>query len=206
MKRIEPKEQLPRSSERGFSIVELVVVIGMILVLSAVAIINVSSSLKAAAADSASQLIVQEMRLARQYAISDRRIYRLTFTAPQSISLNRMASDSVTLDPSPNDSTSVVPQTVAFQCEPGVPTTPSTVPNGIGNGAIALDLGVADNNFMFFYPDGAGRDVLGRIANGVVYTSVSGQLASARAVTVFGSTGSIKSWKLVNVGGNWQWQ
>jgi Tfp pilus assembly protein FimT len=206
MKPIESKEQLPRSSQRGFSIAELVVVVGMILVLSAVAIINISSSLKGAAADTASQLIVQEMRLARQYAISDRKIYRLTFTSPSGIALNRMKTDSVTTDPSTNDSVSTIPTTVKFQCEPGIPTTPATTPNGIGLGTNPIDFGVTDTNTILFQPDGAGRDSLGRIANGVIYTSISGQLASARAVTVFGSTGNIKAWKLVNVNGTWTWQ
>jgi type II secretory pathway pseudopilin PulG len=187
----------------------LVVVIGMILVLSAVAIINISDSLKAAAADSAAQLIVQEMRLARQYAISERQIYRLTFTGPNSILLNRMQSDSITLNPSNNDSASYIPTTVAFQCDSNIPTSQTsapTTPNAIGQGAIAIDIGQSDGNQIFFQPDGSARDALGRLANGVVYTSISGQSASARAVTVFGSTGSIKSWKLFNMNGTWTWQ
>ena len=202
MKLLEPKEELPRSSEGGFSIAELVVVIGMIMVLSAVAIINISSSLKAAAADTASQLIVQEMRLARQYAISDRKIYRLTFNSPSGIALDRQNADG-TFTPM---SISIIPQTVAFQCESGIPTTSATTPNGIGVGTVPIDFGVGDSIQIFFQPDGAGRDSLGRIANGVVYTSISGKLSSARAVTLFGSTGSIKSWKLLNVNGTWTWQ
>jgi hypothetical protein len=56
-----------------------------------------------------------------------------------------------------------------------------------------------------FMPDGSAQDTLGNIDSGVVYLGRVGELTSMRAVTVFGSTGRIRGWRLVPQGGGTQW-
>ena len=144
------------------------------------------------------------MRLARQYAISDRKIYRLTFNSPSAIAIDRLHSDN-SFDVA--ISMSAIPQAVGMQVESGVPTSSIVAPytpDNIGTAAKAVDFN--SGNQVFFQPDGAGRDASGKVVSGVIYVSISGQLASARAVTLFGSTGRIKAWKIQNQNGVWQWQ
>src|SRR5260370_34597287 len=74
-------------AEQGFSTVEMVVVIAIILIVSATAVFNILPLLKKSKADAAQELVLGEMRRAHERAIDDRRIYRLTFVAPQTIQL-----------------------------------------------------------------------------------------------------------------------
>jgi hypothetical protein len=140
------------------------------------------------------------MREARQSAVSDRKVYLLTFTAPGTIALALVNSDGTTTAISSVN----IPTNVTFHCEAGIPTTSATTPDGFGLGVLAIDFN--GSNVIYFQPDGAGRDSLGRVANGVIYVSISGQLESAHAVDLFGSTGRIKTWSIYQTVGTWAWR
>src|SRR5271167_1257561 len=90
--RMENRAQCVCGAEKGVSLLEILIVIVIILVVSAVAIQNISGSLQASSADSAAQLVQQDMRLARQSAISDRLVYRLTFNTPGGIVMDKIAT------------------------------------------------------------------------------------------------------------------
>jgi Tfp pilus assembly protein FimT len=205
---LEHRAQHGFSGEKGASLVELVFVVAISLVLSAVAIINIASSLKVAAADSAAQLVQQDMRMARQGAISNRLVYLLTFSAPNSIIMQQQVATLVTVNGATVPgytynpvSTDSIPSTVSFQILSGAPIDQ----DGFGSGTLAIDFN--SGNTIYFYPDGAGRDANQKICNGVVYTGISGDMTSARSVTVWGSTGQIKLYKLYsNATAGYYWQ
>jgi Tfp pilus assembly protein FimT len=190
-----------RGRQAGYSIAEAILVVALILVASSVAVLNIQSVYQSNQADTAVQIVTQAMRTARQLAISDRRVFRISFTAPRQIEIHRV-------DPGTGALTKVgesfLPPRIEFRCESGIPTSSSATPDNFGAGAVAIDFN--SQTAVFFQPDGAGRDSVGRISNGLVYMARSGALASARAVTLFGSTGRIRSWKLINSGGTWTWQ
>jgi prepilin-type N-terminal cleavage/methylation domain-containing protein len=215
------------SPERGVSLLEVLIVIAIILVVSAAAIINILGSLKVAASDTAAQLVQQDMRLARQAAISNRLVYRLSFYAPSGIVLDQLVTDTVMVSGAPSITTTVnnisndsVPSTVSFQILSGTPVdldgfcsclpSPgicSCTPQPSGTPlvpTVAIDFN--GSNQIFFQPDGAGRDANGKICNGVVYSAISGQLLSSRVVTVWGSTGQIKLYKLFASAGGYYWK
>jgi type II secretory pathway pseudopilin PulG len=199
------------------SLLEVLIVIGIILVVSAAAIINISSSLQVAAADTAAQLVQQDMRLARQQAISTRLVYRLTFNAPSGIVMDQLISTSMLVSGVAsaytivnNVSNDSIPSTVSFQILGGITVNPdgfctlcqsgSTAPcscqpptNGVLTPTMAIDLN--GSNQIFFQPDGAGRDANSRICNGAVYSAAGSDTGSSRVVTVWGSTGQIKLYK-----------
>lgn len=215
---------------------EVLIVIAIILVVSAAAIINISSSLQVAAADSAAQLVQQDMRMARQAAISNRLVYRLTFNAPNGIVVDQLITTSMMVNSAAsaytivnNVSNDSIPSTVSFQILGGTPVDPDNfctclaspgfcscppAQSGVLTPSIALDFngnpsGTLNPNgspMIFFQPDGAGRDVNSKICNGVVYTAISGDMGSARVVTVWGSTGQIKLYKLYAGNGGYQWK
>ena len=90
MERKSLPEKCPRplwQADQGFSTVELVVVVGIGLIVAAIALFNILPSLKKSRADTAQELVLGEMRRAHERAIDERRIYRLTFVAPQTIQL-----------------------------------------------------------------------------------------------------------------------
>lgn len=188
--------------QRGFSLLEMVIIITIIMIVASISIMNIVPALRNARVETALNTTVMQMRRARQAAVDDRRIHIITFTAPQTIRIERLEQDGVTL-------TQLVqltlPSDIRYQTEPGIPTDPTLTPDQFGVGAVPIDFNNA--NQVFFQPDGSALDGLGRTSNGVIYMSRTGELGSARAVTLFGSTGRIKGWRLADLGaGAWGWK
>ena len=77
-----------RRMESGFSMTELAVVVTIILIVIAAAVINMVPSLKNSKSNSAMELVMGELRRAHERAIDERRIYRVTFVAPQTIQVD----------------------------------------------------------------------------------------------------------------------
>lgn len=65
--------------QRGFSMVELCVVIGLIMVISAMAIFAYLPALQDANFDSAMRQMIDQLRQAREYSIANRRYVQVTF-------------------------------------------------------------------------------------------------------------------------------
>jgi prepilin-type N-terminal cleavage/methylation domain-containing protein len=65
--------------ERGFSMVELCVVISLILVISAIAITSLKPAMQDANCDTAMRQVISQLRQAREYAITNRRYVQVTF-------------------------------------------------------------------------------------------------------------------------------
>jgi hypothetical protein len=160
------------------------------------------------------ELVLGELRRAHERAIDERRIYRVTFVAPQTIQVDVglvVAIGSTITGSSPAfvaaQPPMLLPATVQFLVIPGIPATAATAPDGLGSGAKAIDLDVANGGGtqIYFQPDGRALDALNRLNDGVVYVAEPGNLYSSRAVSVFGSTGRVKSWFLANVGGAAGW-
>jgi hypothetical protein len=102
-----------------------------------------------------------------------------------------------------------LPSDIQFLVVSGIPTSAATVPDGFGTGAVALDLdkGVAGGTVdqIMFQPDGSARDTNGNLNNGVLYMARSGELYSSRAISLFGASGRVRGWRLVNSSGTAAW-
>jgi prepilin-type N-terminal cleavage/methylation domain-containing protein len=193
------------SGERGFSVVELLVVVAIVLVICSASLMAINSVLKASRADTALQIALGQIRQVHQRAIDERRVYRLTFTSPGNIRTDRMDFSGGVWTPTFVDSINL-PTDIQFTVVSGTPTT--TTPNGFGSADNALDLSVNNTSGTtqaFFQADGRVLDSLNRVANGIVYLARPSDLASSRAVTIFGTTGRIKGWKLFTAGSNKYW-
>jgi prepilin-type N-terminal cleavage/methylation domain-containing protein len=182
-------------SSRGFSLIELVVVVSIIMMVAAVSVINLPPALAAMRMNSALNITAETLRLARGSAFSDRCVYRVDFTLPQTLTVTQQVTGVVV-------KTLILPVGVNFDAEPGLPSTPTTTPDGFGSGAISgpidfgADFGVGGLTQVFFYPDGSARDANGHINNGIVYLAAPGNLSSSKAVTLWGLTGRVKKWTL----------
>jgi hypothetical protein len=102
-----------------------------------------------------------------------------------------------------------LPIDINFQTVAGLPNSSATVPDGFGSATVALDFdqGVAGaiNNQVMFMPDGSAHDVNGNLNSGILYVARNGDLYSSRAVTLYGATGRIRGWRLINSAGAPQW-
>jgi prepilin-type N-terminal cleavage/methylation domain-containing protein len=197
---------------RGFSLMETMMVVGIILIMSAITFISLQPALQDARVNSAYDTTLSQLRMARQRSIEERKQYIVCIgnAAPlgaatplgapnaQSIQLFRWDAGTA-IAAAVQISTVQLPQNVNFQTVSGFP---STGPDQFGSGSVAIDLdqGVAGGNKqqVMFLPDGSARDTLGNLNNGVIYIARPGSLYSGKAITLFGSTGRIRGWRLVS--------
>ena len=212
---------MARNSHRrqeGSSIVELVTVVAIMLTLSGMAIISTNRTTGNSSANAANDTVVDAMRQGRQLAISKRRNVLVTFTGTNTITF---AVQPLPTDPAPTPITPVqlnngVPGGLQFYLMPGLPNTPMG-PLGFGNNN-AIDLepvngGAVGNAIMFttsgslvgaggaapanYYAVGNNDPV-----NATIYIGVAGTPGTARAITVVGATGRVRSYYWV--GNSWQ--
>lgn len=96
-----------------------------------------------------------------------------------------------------------LPDDIQFAVQAGFPPA---APDGFGSGGTAIDfdqgMGLGSQNYIMFMPDGSSQDTLGNYNSGVVYMTRSGDLNSSRAISVFGTTGRIRGWRLYSGSGS----
>ena len=208
------------SSMRGFSLLEMVIVLSMVLIVSGFAVISTQGALKDSRVNGAYDNAFMQLRLARQRAIEERRRYIVTFGTPAPVGastpLGAPNAKSVqvyiwNVGFAPVQlSTLDLPPYVDFQVISGIPTSVAAVPDGFGNASTAIDYdqGVSPGvkNLVMFMPDGSAHDQLGNSNNGVLYLARNGDLISSRAISVFGSSGRIRGWRFSQPGGIATWQ
>lgn len=197
-------------TESGFSLLEALVVIAIILVMAAAAIIQIAPTLKTAKSNTALETTLGLMRRYHEAAVDQRRVYRLTFQAPRTIQVDLQAIDSQTGNITYNSVTSIdLPIETQFLCVSGIPTAASAVPDGLGDGKTPIDFSVdygGGGTVIFFQKDGRATDALGRLNNGVVYIAQPGDLNSSKAVSVLGATGRVKGWRIFSSSNGSDWR
>ena len=202
-------------AESGFSLVEMVVVVAVVFVVAATALINILPSVRSSRANAAMEMVLGEMRRAHERAVDERRIYRVTFTAPQTIQID--VGQVAIIGSTITDSAPVfvaaqppltLPGNIQFLAVPGIPTNPNATPDGFGSGANAIDFDIANGGGgtqIYFQPDGRSLDGANRLNDGVVYLAEPNNLYSSRAVSLYGTTGRSKSWFLTQLNGAGKW-
>jgi Tfp pilus assembly protein FimT len=78
-----------RSSEAGFTLAELMIIVGVTSVLMGMAVVVMPNMVKQAKADASTEAVVNTMRLARDRAIAERRNMDLVFTHPNRLKVVR---------------------------------------------------------------------------------------------------------------------
>ena len=195
-----------RKSQSGFSIAELVVTVGVLIVGGGIAIMNISGALRGAHVETAYQNTLDQMRFARQVAIDKRTVCRVDFAAPGTISVTQAFADGTPVQ----TETITLPADVQYTVVAGMPTPPSATPDNLGNGNTAIDfdrVAGGSGTTIFFQPDGSALDAAGRVNDGVIYVARPNELNSARAITLLGTTGRIRGWRLgTKSGGGVVWE
>jgi prepilin-type N-terminal cleavage/methylation domain-containing protein len=185
---------LDESSARGFSTIELMVSLTIILIVSAVAITSLKPNLQQARVDAQMREVVDTFRQAREYAIRNRRYVQISFPANDQIQVTELN----TLTPgaggvNPVLTTLTVAPPLVWNLD-GMPDTPDAYGNA---GAIEFESIVnGPVGGMIFQSDGELLDGATLLPiNGTVFMGYPGQQSTARAVTILGTTGRVRGWK-----------
>ena len=201
---------------RGFSLLELMITVSIILIMGGVTFLTMQPILQKNHVNTAYETTLEVIRTYRNQAITKSNRYIITFAAgtttpsvPATITVQFWGTG-VPVAPAPvTIATYQLPPDINFGVLGGFPTSATTVPDGFGAGATALDfdqgMGLGSQNYIMFMPDGSSQDTLGNWNSGVLYMTRASDLYSSRAITVFGPTGRVRGYRLNNVAGVNTW-
>ena len=81
--------QRRRTAQAGYSLVETLLVIGIMSVVGGMATMQIAVARPAMKGDSAMRVVMAQMRTARELAITQRRYVRVAFTTPGTVAITR---------------------------------------------------------------------------------------------------------------------
>ena len=201
----------PRKRQKGFSLIELLIVIAVVFVLSAMAVISTKSMRDTTRANTAMDAVITQIRLARQLAIAKRRNVVVSFVSPNQVQVNIQY---LTGEPAGtpiqamylNDADKGVTDTSQFMNWSTLGALPSS---GFGNadssGINITQLSGGTAPCVAFTTTGAlvgtpcGGAGIANVAstnpaNMAVFIGRPGMPSTARAITVMGSTGRVRTY------------
>jgi len=190
------------SREQGFSLLETMIVIVVIITIAAMAVLQIQPALANARADTAMKQVVDQLRQAREYSIENRRYIQVTFpvvvvngvTEYQIVMTQRNDFTLGAGGVNPVLSTVPIQSPMSFYVNPALPDTP----DAFGNANAIVFGGVVGGPVggMLFQSDGELVSAANfQAINGTVFLGIAGQPQMCRAVTVLGSTGRVRGWR-----------
>jgi Tfp pilus assembly protein FimT len=176
------------SRSRGFSMVELLIVIAMIMIILGMAIMNTSSLVPMFRANSGMDQVLSQLRSARAKAIAHRIEVQVEFVATNQMRMTEIW----------NVGKAPPPESVTF--EGGAQymvfsTITQDTPMAFGNGSAVFFGGVNGGPpIMKFTTNGSFISGANAPVNGTVFIGLPGQPSTARAITVLGATGRVRQY------------
>jgi prepilin-type N-terminal cleavage/methylation domain-containing protein len=192
-----------RNAERGFSLLEVIVVMAVGLVITGIAVIGYQNIMQNFTINASMDAVVGQLRVARQTAISRRREVQVWFDtttpAPDFVQhVNTQVQARPGELPFPIDPAQLS-RTSQFYVFPALADTPMA----FGNLSAIYIGGVSGGPpIMKFTTTGAFVDGANNPLNGTIFLGIPGATASARAVTIMGATGRIRPYYWTGT----QWQ
>jgi Tfp pilus assembly protein FimT len=190
-------------SAAGFSLVEVMIVVGLGLVLTGMAVAQIGISRPGIKGDGGMRVILGQMNQARQTAIQQRRYVRVVFTTPNLMQVIREDTTSPTVCTTTCTvlSSAYLEGNVQFGLVSGEIDTPDAFGiNAAAFNSTPVAFGVAAN--VKFAPNGTLVNQDGALTNGTVFLAIPSAALSSRAVTVLGSTGRVRGYRWD--GRNWK--
>ena len=177
----------------------IVISIGLILIAEAYIILRPGA--KQNDVNNGYDTTLSVIRNYRNLSISQSKRYILIFTPPGTITVQYWGVG-VPVSPAPvTVATFNLPNDIQFAVQAGFPTPG---PDGFGTGTAAITINncvLVGQDCLIFNPDGSAQDDLGNFNSGVIYLSPPGDLYNSRAVSIYGTTGRVRGWRLINQGG-----
>jgi prepilin-type N-terminal cleavage/methylation domain-containing protein len=176
--------------ERGYSLLEMMVVVAVIGVLTSMAVIQIGATRPGIQADGAMRVVMAQLNAAREVAISQRRFVQVEFYDKSWVRVTRTNLPMGT----------TVLSEVPFEggAEYGLMAGVQDTPDNFGNSE-PVSFGAAPA--IRFNTEGMLVDNAGLPINGTVFILIPNQPISFRAVTVLGSTGRVRGFRWT--GGQW---
>ncbi|MBI1750808.1 MAG: prepilin-type N-terminal cleavage/methylation domain-containing protein [Acidobacteria bacterium] len=180
------RESAGRPPARGFSLVEVMIVIAIMFIVAAMAIFRIQGALPGIRANTGMNQVMSTVRSGRELAIAQRRNIQLVFIGNNEIQLQQINLPAGAANTLLQDM--IFENQVQFVLMPGVLDTPD------GFGATrAVDFGGSPT--LMWLSDGTFVDANGQPLNGTMYFGLQNQAATQRAVTILGSTGRVRGYK-----------
>lgn len=174
--------------ESGYSLLELVVVSGLVAVACAIAVTAVPAQARSLKADAEMRRVMAGLRQAHDLAVTQRRNVALQFPTSSTLQLVRQdVSGGVPAGTTVVDTTTLEGG-FEYRLFPGLPDTP----DGFGVAAAQSFGGAAT---VLFTSEGMLVDQTGDPVNGTISLGLDAQPLTARAVTVLGTTGLITGYR-----------
>jgi type II secretory pathway pseudopilin PulG len=202
-----------KRAEQGFSLMEMVVVVGLAMTVMAFAVMNTLNSSQNARANTAMGAVISQLRQARELAIAKRRNVQVQFTAPNQIQLTLLTLPGEPVPPVMppvylNDNAGGGLKFYVFAALPDTPmnfgnSTAINLQQPSGGGAwtcmfttSGAFVGTAQSAATLY------QATNNNPVNASLFLGVTGRSNTARAVTVFGATGRVRSYFWT--GSSWQ--
>jgi len=197
------------SKQQGFSLIESLVVFAVIFILAAITIFKSFGSMENYQANSGMDIVLSQLRVARQLAISQRRNVQVQFnlavTPPKIIYTVQPGNYAGSTEVAQAPVSMPLPNNVSFMGfgEPDTPMAFGTCGGSYGVCIAGVSGGPA---IMGFNSEGQFTDsTYVNTLNGTVFLGISGQPETARAVTIMGGTGRIRSYSYIGGSGAAAW-
>ena len=188
--------------QRGFSLLEALLVIAIITILSSASVISIQRMLANTRTDTAANVVTAQLRGARQLAISRRHNVQVWFdtavAAPDfapHVRYQQMAITGVT-EALPAAFSIPLPPNTNFMLQTGQGDTPM----GFGNGSAVYIGGVSGGPPTMYFTTTGAFLASGAPLNGTVFVGIANTPSSERGVTILGSTGRVRTYYWVGVG------
>jgi prepilin-type N-terminal cleavage/methylation domain-containing protein len=191
-----------RHAERGMSLIELLLVMGIMGVVTAMAVVQTGPARNNARGDAAMRIVLAQLNQARELAISQRRYIRVTFdvalnqlivvredTAAATTTLSSIGFEGgAALSPVASIPALDTPDAFGKTLSPSFKSVNGVFQSFSSDNATGTQLAK-------FAPDGTLVDWNGRVTNGTVFIGVTNVPTASRAVTVLGSTGRVRAFR-----------
>ena len=192
------------TDQRGFTLVEMLLVVAIMGAVGAMSAMITPGFLRHQKAEAGVQQALEVLRTARETAISKRRNVRLVFTSPNIVKIVQenictpmpctdaaaatflaSAAGTTTLRTVQLESKMEFVRPIAADTLDKFATTP------VQAGAVAFGA----TPTRTFTSQGTLVDANGDILNGTLFMAIPNQANSARAITIFGTTALLRSWR-----------
>ena len=205
----ERNETMTSRKHRGFSLLELMITVSIAMILMGATFITLRPILYRGHVDSAYDKTLMVLRNTRHLAITQSHEYVVTLNAAAGTIQVQYQPPAVggIFPPLQAVNNYSLPVDVSFAVQGGFP---AAAPDSFGTGVTAVDFGYGPpgpqggQNTIVFMPDGSSRDINtgGNYNSGVVYLTRPGDtIYSSRAITVWGATGRVRGWRLIQQAG-----
>jgi prepilin-type N-terminal cleavage/methylation domain-containing protein len=182
------------ANQAGFTLLELLVVVGLMGVVAAMAMMVSPALTQTKRSDSGMEQALDAIRSAREVAISQRRNVRLSFVGITAFQTLREDIDATgTVTGTTILRTVQLENRMQIRLDPDVlVNTPDRFPTAARPSTATAFSGPTPVRFT---SEGTFVDANGDVTNGTITLSIPGMKNSARAVTVMGATALIRSWR-----------